>query len=196
MVTYSAIDNTITLDKTRSKYMTILYTISLCEPEDAKSYFKMYEKSWLATYPNRKKGITKKALMIKLNASKINDRIDKLTKLIEEDKKPFFYVLKIEDKVIGMFDLTITKKNIGEIKMLYLDPSFFGQGFGHDMINFAFDTFKANGCKKVIVKVVDYNTRAINFYLRQGFKVTSILPDAFDILDGVSLTMLEMTKKL
>lgn len=196
MVTYSAQDNTITLDITKSKYITILYTISLCEPQDVESYYIMHQKSWLQTYPNKSYGVTKKALKIKLNSTSIESRVAKLSKLIESGKRPCFYVLKIEDKVIGMFDLQIHKKGIGEIKMLYLDPDYIGHGLGHDLMDFAIETLKANRCKTVIVKVVDYNKRAIKFYLRQGFKITSRLNEVFDIVDGISLTMFEMTKNI
>ena len=195
MLTYSPIDNILTLDMTRSKFMTILYTISLCETNDAISYFRMHEKSWLATYPNRHLGITKKALKSSLNTQSLTQKVLRLTKLIENGKKPLFYVLKIEDKVIGMFDLALTKKE-GEIKMLYLDPDYIGQGFGHDLISYAFDTLKTNGCKTVSVRVVDYNTRAIQFYLSHGFKAIGLIKNEFEIIEGVKLNSYQMKRKL
>jgi ribosomal protein S18 acetylase RimI-like enzyme len=197
MVTYSEQDNTLTLNKNRSKFMTIQYTISLIESGDMESYINMHQKSWLATYPNRTNKVTKSALKAKLNQQTIEKRIEMVTKRVNSGKMPFLYVLKIEDRVIGMINLKINKKTkTGEVEMLYLDPDYFGNGFGSDLMDFGLDFFKINGCNSALVKVVEYNKRAIKFYLKHGFKLTQKLVDAFDILDDVSLTMYEMRKSL
>jgi ribosomal protein S18 acetylase RimI-like enzyme len=197
MVTYSEQDNTLTLNKNRSNLMTIQYSISLIEPQDMESYIDMHQRSWLATYPNRANKVTKSALKAKLNQFTIAKRIEKVTKKVESGKMPFLYVLKIEEQVIGMINLKINKKTkTGEIEMLYLDPEYFGNGFGSDLMDFGLDFFKVNGCTSALVKVVEYNKRAIKFYLKHGFKLTQKLVDAFDILDDVSLTMFEMRRSL
>ena len=66
-----------------------------------------------------------------------------------------------ENKIIGFIGLNNTK-----IEMLFIDPKYFGKGFGKNLINFAIENHNAN-----LVDVNEQNTNAKKFYEKQGFKV-------------------------
>jgi len=45
-----------------------------------------------------------------------------------------FYLLPVEDKIVGMGALRKMKGGIGEIKRMYIKPEYQGKGFGKKMV--------------------------------------------------------------
>ncbi|HTN46067.1 MAG TPA: GNAT family N-acetyltransferase [Flavipsychrobacter sp.] len=53
-----------------------------------------------------------------------------------------------------------------KVEMLFLDPSYFGQGLGRKLLDFAVEKLHANQ-----LDVNEQNTKALQFYQRFGFEV-------------------------
>jgi putative acetyltransferase len=69
------------------------------------------------------------------------------------------YCLVQQDKVIGFLGAAEKK-----VEMLFLDPLFFGQGFGKKLMEFAMTELKADK-----VDVNEQNSNAVTFYKKLGF---------------------------
>ena len=69
------------------------------------------------------------------------------------------YCLLIEDEVIGFIGIEDKK-----VEMLFIDPKYFGQGYGKRLMDFAFENHHINK-----VDVNEQNTGAVEFYNHLGF---------------------------
>lgn len=68
----------------------------------------------------------------------------------------------VKGKIISGFIAVADKK----VEMLFLDPGYFGQGFGQKLLNFAVKELNADK-----VDVNEQNTRALKFYQKFGFEI-------------------------
>lgn len=71
------------------------------------------------------------------------------------------FCLIYQNKIVGFIGVNNTK-----IEMLFVDPKYFGKGFGKKLMNFAITNYNAN-----LVDVNEQNTNAKEFYENYGFKV-------------------------
>ena len=71
------------------------------------------------------------------------------------------YCLTENDLVIGFIGVGDKK-----IEMLFLDPTYFGQGLGKMLLSFAINELSADK-----VDVNEQNARAVNFYKKLGFEI-------------------------
>ena len=97
--------------------------------------------------------ITKKAFIPLINCYKD-----------EEFFKSTIFIGEVENRTIGF--VAFDKH---EITWLYVDPKFFGKGYGRRLLDFVID--KALKPPKVIV--LNNNFRAISLYKSNGFKIIS-----------------------
>lgn len=58
-----------------------------------------------------------------------------------------------------------------KLEMLFIDPSYRGQGIGKSLLHYAIIHFNVNE-----VDVNEQNIQAVGFYLRQGFKIIARSP--------------------
>jgi putative acetyltransferase len=70
------------------------------------------------------------------------------------------YLLIKKDTVIGFIGVDNIK-----VEMLFLDPKYFGQGWGSYLMKFAIKELKVNQ-----VDVNEQNSKAVNFYKKIGFE--------------------------
>jgi putative acetyltransferase len=71
------------------------------------------------------------------------------------------YCLAEDDFIIGFIGVADKK-----IEMLFLDPKYFGQGFGKMLMSFAISELAADK-----VDVNEQNIKAVNFYKKSGFEI-------------------------
>jgi putative acetyltransferase len=71
------------------------------------------------------------------------------------------YCLVEDDFIIGFIGVADKK-----IEMLFLDPKYFGQGFGKMLLSFAISELAADK-----VDVNEQNIKAVNFYKKSGFEI-------------------------
>ena len=82
----------------------------------------------------------------------------------EEFFKSTIFIGEVENRTIGF--VAFDKH---EITWLYVDPKFFGNGYGRRLLDFVID----KALKPIKVTVLNNNLRAISLYKSNGFKIIS-----------------------
>lgn len=85
---------------------------------------------------------------------------------------------KTSSKLIGSIDISSIdiKNKHAEIGMAIGDKNYWGKGYGTDTVNIILDyCFSKLGLNKVYLDVWEENKRAINCYLKCGFKKDGVL---------------------
>ena len=82
----------------------------------------------------------------------------------EEFFKSTIFIGEVENRTIGF--VAFDKH---EITWLYVDPKFFGKGYGRRLLDFVID----KALKPIKVTVLNNNLRAISLYKSNGFKIIS-----------------------
>ena len=84
--------------------------------------------------------------------------------------KPLYkaFLLKVNDKYVGMFRVCKTDKDMGELKSLYLLDEVKHKGYGKILFKRALEEVKKMGFNSMIVGCLSDNTNANNFYKHMG----------------------------
>jgi GNAT superfamily N-acetyltransferase len=122
--------------------------------------------------------------ILELYAQKDIDNDDVLS--MEEAKETFskfglypnysLYVAEIDDKVIGTFELLIMdnlahkSQPSGIVEDVVVDAEYQSQGIGHQMMEYAIDVCRKNGCYKMALSSSLKRERAHQFYENLGFE--------------------------
>lgn len=171
--------------------------IEKAKPENLQSIIEIQKETWLATYPNKKFGITKEDILKRLG--KPGDditikRIETWQKIIkEEDKQKVIFVAKLENKIIGF--AIVNNQPKPTIGALYVLPFFQGQGAGNLLVNKSLLWLGKQPA--IYTYVAIYNQKAINFYNNHGFIKTNTKPsDKYALEHGLKeIPTLEMVLK-
>lgn len=88
---------------------------------------------------------------------------------------PSVYAIVVSDRIAGYLEVAPEAwHNRLRVTELLVLPEYRGQGFGSALINQAKDTMQAGGFRELILETQSCNTRAIDFYLKNGFQVTGL----------------------
>ena len=149
--------------------------IRKAKPEDARAWCRIRKECWLDVYPNEEFDITKEDILLKDfdSPAKIQNWQESF---IHPRGACKYYSAIINDQVVGMC-LAYDGETENEIGAIYIDLKFQGQGIGKKLMNEAMANFDAN--RKIILKVVSYNEKAINFYKKLGFKIVGPFDDPY-----------------
>jgi ribosomal protein S18 acetylase RimI-like enzyme len=82
-----------------------------------------------------------------------------------------------DDTVIGAGGGGMTEPGVGEIFVLYLDPTRRGEGIGTLLLDAITDQQRAQGAREQWVSVEPENTRGLPFYYARGFEVHGKRPE-------------------
>lgn len=118
---------------------------------------------WNTTY----KGIVSNEFLSGLY-DHISSSSDNLKKMVEDDKE--YYCLVLDNKIIGWIYFTYTTENYedtAEIHSLYVLEDYQGQGYGKELLTFAFKNIKNNDINKVLIGCLDGN-ESNEFYKHLG----------------------------
>lgn len=89
-----------------------------------------------------------------------------------DEKNPVFFVIQIDDNMIGYFRTSNWKENSVYIGA-DIHPNFRGKGFGYySYLKFIDFISKNYGFDTLYLEVLSTNTRAINLYKKLGFQIT------------------------
>lgn len=164
--------------------------IRKAEPADAEAWGKIHKECWLDVYPNKEHNITREDILLKDFDSSEKIAMWRDSFVNRTDCK--YYSVVVDDKVVGMC-IAYHDKPINEIGAIYIDLNYQGKGIGTKLMNKAMADFDPT--KKVNLKVVSYNEKAINFYKKQGFKIVGPFDDPHGKLpNGKKLPEIEMIK--
>lgn len=93
-----------------------------------------------------------------------------------------FYLIQVEDKIVGMGALRKLKEGIGEIKRMYIKPEYQGKGFGKRMLQLLLSKGKEFGLSAIYLETGAFMTtaqhlyRSMGFYNREEYPETEVSP--------------------
>jgi len=85
------------------------------------------------------------------------------------DPHGIYYLLKLEGAIIGMGALRQLRKNIGELKRMYIRPAYRGKGYGKALLQQLLQKAKEFGYHSVYLDSGRFMTTAHNLYRSFGF---------------------------
>lgn len=162
-------------------------------PDDAAGIKRVQKLTWLATYPSPENGVSYDDIKQKTAGWDSADAVEDLRARIINLPKNYIRLIALEDgQIVGnsMFEKHETKNRLGA---LYVLPDFQGKGIGYKL---AAQGLKWLGNKKDIeLEVASYNSKAINFYSKLGFKVVGDANNEVAALpSGARIPELKMVK--
>ncbi|WP_226682992.1 GNAT family N-acetyltransferase [Sutcliffiella horikoshii] len=90
-----------------------------------------------------------------------------------------FAVIVGAESVAGVALFVEESADVVELKNIGLDPQFRGHGVGKKVIDLAFDIFKEQGFRRMIVGTANSSIANLAFYQKAGFRMVGIRKDFF-----------------
>lgn len=168
--------------------------LEISEPraEDFDGVNKVLKLAWLATYPNIDFGISKEDVEEHFKGARTGNIQSRLQNFLSERPDRLYLVARIEDKVVG-FSTFFHREGFNQLQSIYVHPDFHGKGIGQALWHRA-EKFLDNDFP-TIVHVAVYNSKAIWFYEKLGFKDTGkrFTDERFRMpISGVCIPEMEM----
>jgi len=85
------------------------------------------------------------------------------------DPHGIYYLVELEGAIIGMGALRQLRKNIGELKRMYIRPAYRGKGYGKTLLQQLLQKAKEFGYHSVYLDTGRFMTAARNLYRSFGF---------------------------
>lgn len=165
-------------------------------PADQRDIYEVVRETWLATYPNADLGITKDDIAASF-LEKGSDKYEEVMKKRESNatvsSNQHTWIAKDNGKVVGIC-FVVKRDDINEIRSIYILPEYQGRGIGKQLMEKAFEWVDHN--KDLVLGVTNYNTQAVEFYKKLGFRETGRkwYTEAAKLPSGKELPSVEMVK--
>ena len=177
-------------------------TIRNMELKDIDAVDKIRQKSWLDSYVNEGQGVTADLIndYFDYRLKKV-DRAEKVARILSRINNPSCFYKVATDKnkkVVGFIFAEKTSPTQATLGSLYLEPSYIGKGNGRLLMDGFIDWLGSRvNCD---LFVVGYNKRAIDFYKKYGFEISSNKPTKEAHLDDThplvdKMKVIRMTRK-
>ena len=164
-------------------------------PEDAVGIINVFYKAWLATYPNKEKGITIDDIEDSYKDEFSVENIENLKALIRDlPKNKKRLVAKTGDTIVGACTV-IRNDDTNHLRTLYILPEFQHRGIGTKLWNKAMEFL--DPAKDTVVQVADYTDDAIRFYKKLGFIDTGkrTIEESGRFKSGAIIVDMEMVRR-
>lgn len=186
-------ESTITIPGSNDPSVVIERAVSA----DTEAVVEVLRKTWFATYPNEKIGITHEDIRQRIegeHGERIPQNLERWRRTIETtDGTRVVYVARVGGKVVGLAapSLVDGQRNVGA---LYVVPEAQGKGIGSKLMQQILAWHGGN--EAIYLAVASYNQNAINFYKRFGFEQTDrAIRDEGDVYDNKQIPEIEMIRK-
>lgn len=168
------------------------YTIRKANLEDVLNLHHVYYITWLDTYPNQEFNITKEDIVYKYESRLTSEKIAERKEEISQMGSNETLLLAEKDGEVVAVCNAIENDSCNEIRSIYVLPEYQGFGLGRALWTEAKKIF--NPQKEIIVNVVSYNEKAINFYKKLGFEGTGeiFFDERFKMRNGAVMPELKM----
>ena len=137
--------------------------ISEAKLEDADGITFVQKTTWLATYPNKEAGITHQDILETVNHWGLGVK----NRLSNPEPIRNYWVAKDNGKVVGMC-LATKGEDDNTLQAIYILPEYQGKHIGRQLCDKALEWLGRE--KNIVLGVVTYNQKAIEFYKKHGFK--------------------------
>lgn len=102
-----------------------------------------------------------------------------LNKDYQFSKNTIKKILKIQDKIVAVFELNIIF-DTAEILIISVKPQYQQKGIGKEIMNYIINFCKSNNVKYIYLEVAENNQKAINLYKKFGFEIYKIRKDYYE----------------
>ncbi|MEI6462096.1 MAG: GNAT family N-acetyltransferase [bacterium] len=144
--------------------------------------------AWLDTYVNEQFDITKED--IEIHRSINAETIQKQSKYFELNTSKCF-IAKVDDKIVG-YAWPRVENNKNEVGAIYILTKYQRQGIGKKLMEKVFEYFHN---EDIYVECAMYNTKAIEFYKKNGFEITNNKENKFhELKTGKKIPLIEMKR--
>ena len=113
--------------------------------------------------------------------------IESILKTID-NKNLNYYVLLSEGAVVGFFECLILPPEI-ELYDIVVSKEFQGKGYSKIMMDFLLELAKENNVETILLEVNKMNNRAINLYLKYGFKEYAVREKYYGENDAILMRL-------
>jgi ribosomal protein S18 acetylase RimI-like enzyme len=143
------------------------FAIRLANVDDTRQIARVQHVTWLATYPNEEHGIT--VADIEWKNFEGPERLARWERRLREcgESSNVWVATNKKREVLG-FCWSEKSDHLAEIRAMYVLPEYQGMGIGYQLIAKALAWLGSD--VSVSVGVASYNTKAIVFYEKQGFR--------------------------
>lgn len=152
--------------------------ISPATASDASGIYNVRRETWLATYPNEEYDVTVEAIERKFPPEDIEKTQKIADRIIAKKPTEHEWVAKHLDEVVGWVAAK-QEGNEADILALYVLPDYQRHQVGRKLIKIAIEW--AGEDKKIRLEVASYNTKAIRFYEKLGFKFARDIPHDYSV---------------
>jgi len=163
--------------------------INIATPKDAEALSQIKQRVWLTTYQNKELAITAEDILTKdfLCKQRIEKRAEHMG---TNDSTNRTLVARAGTQIAG-YGRAVKGADVHEIVTLYLLPEWQGRGIGSNLLKRLLDWL---GDEKVVtLGVASFNTPAIRFYEKFGFRLgKQILHDEATFPSGKDLPEIQM----
>ena len=182
-----------TLDPWENTQQSML-KIEDARPEDVETMRTITRDSWLKIYPNEKYGITAKDIA-DIDWYNPEGLAKRQKEIAENGETVRTFVLKNSKNETGGFCKASKYDDHGEINAMYLRQELQGKGLGKELLQKALEWLGSD--KDIKLRVVAYNSHAIEFYKKSGFQETAnkVSYDGTKLPNGKELPRIEMIKQ-
>lgn len=104
------------------------------------------------------------------------EMMQKQLSLIEKGEM-FFEVAKENENIIGFCNIEVKDNDKAELLRIYLKPLYIGKGIGKKLLLLGEEFLISKGIKKLYCYAHKENKLGRQFYLKNGFKITSEEPN-------------------
>jgi ribosomal protein S18 acetylase RimI-like enzyme len=144
------------------------FEVSRATPEDVAGIQDVLYRVWRATYPNEALGITVTDIEEMYKDRNTDEALARMRKHISSARETTL-VAKENGKVVGVCRV-IRREHENVMEAIYVLPEYQRLGIGSAIWRETQKLLESN--KEIIVQVATYNTGAIEFYKRCGFRDT------------------------
>ena len=106
----------------------------------------------------------------------VDDHLEELAGLKPPDG--IIYLLVAEEDVAGMGALRKLGAGIGEIKRMYIRPTYRGRGYGRQMLDRLLEAGREFGCSSFVLETSKFMTVAQHIYKAAGFVEREEYPES------------------
>lgn len=100
----------------------------------------------------------------------INGELQQLQDIFSESKRNAFWVVEIEERIIGMCGIEACGADATELRRMYLDARYRGRGLAQRMLQCAEARARKLGFAKLVLSTAEVHRAAIAFYRKTGYR--------------------------
>ncbi len=116
---------------------------------------------------------------ISILGQSIRDYAEKSVNELTSYKPPdgIFYLLQVNNKIIGMGAFRKLDDNTGEVKRMYIRQEFRGNGYGKALLKKLLNLGKEIGCSRILLDTGEFMSAAQYVYHSTGFQEINKYPE-------------------